>query len=224
MKILYCGFIYFLSFVYFSKSQVEDRFFIPGVSLGINGCQIHGDDQSGYKKAGLYGGIDVRFEIKHKNIFQLGIFYTEKGAQKNQNPNVGDYSFYLIHLRYMEMPLTYYRLLNEKKYFISVGLYIAYLINYNEYNEFGNWTGAYPFNKFEVGLNAGLGKYLTEKIILECRFGNSIVPIRHYGIRGTGIYYPNPLARIFNKGLYNNIVTIGLYYRFVPQKNDNKKT
>jgi hypothetical protein len=212
----------FLFWIFYSPAQQEDRFFIPGVALGINGCQIHGDDQSGYRKAGLYGGMDVRFELKRRNIIQLGLFYSEKGTQKNQNPDIGDYTFYQIHLRYIEMPLTYFRILNEKKYFISAGIYAAYLINYTEYNEFGNWTGAYPFNKFEFGLNAGLGKHLTEKIIFECRFGNSVLPIRNYGIRGTGIYYPNPLARMFNKGLYNNILTLGLYYRFKPNKNNKE--
>ncbi|MCX8080305.1 MAG: PorT family protein [Bacteroidia bacterium] len=205
-------------FCSWAVAQSNGLFFIPGIAAGVNGCQIHGDDQSGYRKAGLYAGADVRFSVKDKNMFQIGLFYSEKGSQKNQNPEKNDFTFYHIHLRYVEMPVTYYRILSEKKYFLSFGIYSAYLINYFEYNEYGNWTGAYPFKKMEFGINAGLGKFLTDKIVLECRFGNSFLPIREYGIRSTGIYYPNPVARIFNRGLYNNIVTIELYYRFIPKE------
>jgi hypothetical protein len=201
--------------------QEKPRVFYPRVAAGVNGCQIHGDNSSGFNKAGLFAGTDVIFFYKEKNFFQLGFFYTEKGSRKNINPDNNDYTFYRIHLQYLEVPLTFYRILNKKKYFLSMGFYGAYLIRYTEKNEYGDWTGKYPFKKWEGGVNVGLGKILNSHWIIECRLGNSLFPVREYGLRATGIYYPNPVARIFNRGLYNNIFTIMLYFNLLSSRKED---
>ncbi len=181
-------------------------------ALGLNGCQIHGDNYSGYDKAGIFAGIAVNASLNQKISFDLGFYFSQKGARHNQNPEKGDYSYYRVNLNYIDMPLLFRYHLNSI-YFISMGPSMAYLIDYKEENERGDWTGVYKFNKFETGINFGLGRKIKERFLVEVRSSNSITPIRNYGILATQVFYPNAVARFFNKGLYNNILTLIVSYK-----------
>ena len=180
--------------------------------MGLNACQIHGDNYSGYDKAGIFAGVAVNASVNQKTSFELGFYFSQKGARHNQNPEKGDYSYYRVNLNYVDLPLLFRYHLNPV-YFISLGPSLAYLIDYKEENERGDWTGVYKFNKFETGLNFGLGRKIKEKFSVEVRSSNSITPIRNYGILATQVFYPNPVARFFNKGLYNNILTVIVTYK-----------
>ena len=181
-------------------------------SLGINGCQIHGDNYSGYDKFGIFAGTAVNARISEKSGFEMGFYFSQKGSRHNPNPKNNDYSFYLVNLNFIDLPLSFVYQLTPK-YFITLGPSIAYLISYNEETERGNWTGDYPFNKFEVGVNAGLGAKLGDKITVELRSSNSVTPLRGYGVLANQVYYPNPVARFFNKGLYSNLLSFFVTYR-----------
>ncbi len=181
-------------------------------SLGLNACQIHGDNYSGYDKPGIFAGMAVNAFVNPKISVELGFYFSQKGARHNQNPDKGDYSFYRVNLNYIDMPLLFRYHLNPV-YFITAGPSLSYLIDYKEENERGDWTGVYPFNKFECGLNIGLGRKIKEKFSVEVRSSNSVTPIRNYGILANQVYYPNAVARFFNKGLYNNILTVIVSYK-----------
>jgi hypothetical protein len=101
----------------------------------------------------------------------------------------------------------------NKTYYANLGLGLNYLINYQEDNHVGNWNNVWPFEKFEFSLNTGLGRKLTEKFNVEVRANNSLLPIRPYGLNASGIFYPNAIARFFNKGLYNNTLSLVLTYQ-----------
>lgn len=209
-------FIFIFTFL-FAGAQTDPPVFTLKPSVGINGCQIHGDNYSGYDKFGVFGGVAVNARITNRASFELGFYFSQKGARHNQNPDKGDYSYYRVNLNYIDLPLSFRYNLN-KTYFGTVGPSISYLVNYSEDTERGNWNGVYPFNKFEVGINAGLGRKLGNKFFVEVRTSNSITPIRSYGVLANRVFYPNAVARFFNKGLYNNILTI-----FVSYKLDFKK-
>jgi hypothetical protein len=100
----------------------------------------------------------------------------------------------------------------NKRYFITLGPSLAYLINYNENIDYTDFTGFYQFKKYEVGLNIGLGRTIIDKLSVEVRSGNSVSSIRDYGVV-SNVFYPNPVARFFNKGFYNNILTLMLTYK-----------
>ncbi|MCE3259862.1 MAG: hypothetical protein K0S12_1503 [Bacteroidetes bacterium] len=185
--------------------------------MGLNACQIHGDSYSGFHKAGIFGGLAVNAKLGEKSSLEMGFYFSQKGSRHNQNPEKGDFSFYFVNLNYIDLPLSYRRYLN-KDYFFTAGPSVAYLISYREETERGDWTGVYPFENFEYGVNVGLGKKIKERFFVEIRSSNSIAPIRSYGVIANLVFYPNAVARAFNRGLYNNILTF-----FVSYKLDLKK-
>lgn len=199
------------SFVLKSQTTTNDVFTLKP-SLGFNGCQIHGDNYSGYDKFGAFGGLSVNAKLSKKTSIELGFFFSQKGARHNQNPEKGDFTFYRVNLNYIDLPLIFKYNVNAT-YFLTGGPSIAYLINYQEDNEAGNWDGVYPFEKFEYGINVGLGRKIKDNFFVEVRSSNSFVAIRKYGILATQVFYPNPVARFFNAGLYNNILTLIVSYK-----------
>jgi hypothetical protein len=198
-------------------AQVNNVFTLKP-SFGINGCQIHGDNYSGYDKFGVFGGTSINARLNKKTSVELGFYFSQKGSRHNPNPKNNDYTFYRVHLNYLDMPLSLYYQANDR-FFITLGPSVAYLISYREENERGDWTGDYPFNKFEAGLNIGLGARLNDKWHFELRCSNSITPLRNYGIAATNVYYPNPVARFFNKGLYSNLLSLFFTYQLSLKRN-----
>jgi hypothetical protein len=182
-------------------------------ALGINGCQIHGDSYSGYNKFGLFGGIAVNAQFKNeKTSLELGFYFSQKGSR--HNPSKYDASYYRLHLNYIDLPLSIRYAVNNN-YFITLGFSAAYLVNYTENVNYADYTGKYIYNRYEAGLNFGLGRMIREKFFIELRCSNSITPIRRII---APIYYPNPIARFFNKGYYSNILTLFIAYKLNFQK------
>lgn len=198
-------------------SQNKPSIFTFKPSLGLNGCQIHGDNAAGYNKLGMHGGILVNSYFTEKLSLDLGIVFTQKGARKNQDPENGDFSYFRVNLNYIEIPILLNYKLN-KHYFLTFGPSLAYLINYTEDTEVGNWNGVYPFNDFEYGVNIGLGRDFYKHFLIEIRSGNSYLPVRNYGIAANQVFFPNAIARFFNKGLYNNILSAIVIYQIKPNK------
>lgn len=220
MKIL-TGIFLFISLVGLAQVNPEPVFsFKPAV--GINACQIHGDSYSGFNKAGIFAGIAVNSRLNSKTSLELGFYFSQKGARHNQNPDKNDYTFYLVNLNYIDMPLSFHHFLN-KDFYITLGPSIAYLVNYSEYTDRGNWTGAYPFEKFEYGVNASLGRKIKDRFFVEVRTSNSVAAIRPYGQIANLVFYPNPVARFFNKGLYNNILTFMVSYKLTNKKKNSEQ-
>jgi hypothetical protein len=204
-------------FVLFPQDNSRSVFTIKP-SLGVNGCQIHGDNYSGYNKLGLFVGTAVNARLTNKTSLDIGFYFSQKGARRNPNPAKGDYSYYRVNLDYIDLHLLLRYKLNPV-YFITVGPSLAYLINYNENIDYVDFTGAYKFNKFETGVNIGLGrKMLKDKFFVEVRSSNSITSIRDYGQFANLVFYPNPVARFFNKGFYNNILTLMFSYNIDLKK------
>lgn len=195
----------------FSQTN-EKQIFTLKPSLGFNGCQIHGDSYSGFNKAGIFGGVAINAYLNKRTSLELGFYFSQKGARHNPNPDKGDYSYYFVNLNYIELPLLFRFHLN-KDYFVTAGPSMAYLASYYENINYINYTGVYDFNPFEYGVNVGLGKKIKEKFSVEVRSSNSFTTIRGYGATATNVFYPNPIARAFNKGFYNNILTLLLTYK-----------
>jgi hypothetical protein len=202
----------FLLFTALLNAQENSNVFTLKPSLGLNGCQIHGDSYSGYDKLGLFIGTSVNARLNGKTSFEIGFYFSQKGARHNQNPKNNDYTYYRVNLNYIDLPLSL-RFHVNPKYFITLGPSFAYLISYTEATQLGDWTGQWPFNKSEIGLNIGLGRIIKDRFSVEIRSSNSIVPVRDYGRIANLVFYPNPVARFFNKGLYNNILTLMITYQ-----------
>jgi hypothetical protein len=201
------------------SQETGNNIFTLKPAFGINGCQIHGDNYSGYDKFGLFTGTSVNAKLNAKTSLELGFYFSQKGSRHNPNIKAGDYSFYRVNLNFLDLPLSLRYRVNEK-YFITLGPSVAYLISYTEETERGDWTGMYPFRKFETGVNIGLGGMINEKISLELRSSNSVTPLRDWGGLTSQVYYSNPVARFFNKGIYSNILSLFLSYHLDLRDNN----
>jgi hypothetical protein len=203
-----------------SEAQQNTRFVLKP-SLGIAASQLHGDNYSGYNKLGGMAGLYVNALLKKNHSLEFGIIYVQKGARKNQNVEKGDYTFYLLRLNYVEVPLLYRW--QHNKFFFTIGASYAYLINYYESSsELGNYTGLYPFLRSEYSSNLGIGMNLTPKIGVEVRANNSFLTIRPWPSTFRP-YYNNILARTFNNGSYSNILQIAFTYKLSPRKDREPK-
>ena len=70
-----------------------------------------------------------------------------------------------MNLNYIDLPVMFKYYVNPT-YFITGGPSIAYLINYAEENQLSVITGMYQFNKYEVGVNVGLGRKIKESFFV----------------------------------------------------------
>lgn len=211
MRVLVCILVLLL---YAGKAQDNTSVFSLKPSLGFNGCQVHGDSYSGYNKLGLFGGLAVNARINEKTSLELGFYFSQKGARKN--PNKYNLEYYRLNLNYVDLPLSLRYMLN-KRYFLTLGPSLAYLVSLREDINYTNFTGMYTYKKYEVGVNIGLGRTVVNNLSVEVRCSNSITAIREYGI-ASSVYYSNPVARFFNKGFYNNILTVMLSYKLSKTK------
>lgn len=180
----------------------------------MNFCQIHGDNDAGYHKIGIFAGTAINARLSNRVSLELGFYFSQKGSRKNQTKD--DPNSFRIHLNYIDLPLSL-RIMANSKYFITLGPSIAYLISSKVDVNFSDYSDQFKFNKYEVGVNVGLGRKLGDKIQVEVRSSNSILPVLSYGFAST-VFYPNPVARFFNKGLYSNMLTLLFSYNIDLKK------
>jgi hypothetical protein len=122
-----------------------------------------------------------------------------------------------VNVNYLEMPLLLNAQLNPR-YFLTIGPSIGYLLNFNVHVNNIDYSSLYTFEKFEFGTNFGLGRRLKGNFLVEVRTSNSFMPILRYGRAANAVYFPNPVARFFNKGLYNNVLSAFIIYEIHPKK------
>lgn len=182
---------------------------------GLTPSQVHGDAYSGFHKLGAMGGVGVESQFSENWAANLSFLFIQKGSRKNQNLEKNDLTYYYLNLNYVEVPVLF--TYNQKRFLFDVGVSAGYLINYYEASEAGNFTGMYPFNKFEYSVKIGLGVNLSPKWFVNFRSSNSFITIRPNRIKQS-IYFNNIIARTFNKGYYNNILEFAVGYRLKPGK------
>lgn len=207
--------IFVLSPILFFSQENKGAFNLL-INAGLTPSQVHGDAYNGFHKVGFTSGIGVESIFSEKIKMSLSFLFIQKGAQKNQNPQKNDFTAYYLNLNYLEVPvlLTYTQ---SKKYIFDLGVSAGYLINYYEATEIGNMTGKYPFQKFEYSVKVGLGYNINLKWFVNFRSSNSFITIRPNYTKQS-IYYNNIMARLFNKGYYNNILEFTLGYRIKTKK------
>tara|TARA_B100001758_G_C18226807_1_gene513199 strand:+ start:250 stop:870 length:621 start_codon:yes stop_codon:yes gene_type:complete len=200
--------IFFCSiFLIFS---VQAQNFGGGLILGINTSQVGGDNLGGFDKVGFLVGAFTNTSITELLSVQIEMTYIEKGS-RNPNMNDLDHPNYLIEdisSFYFEIPLVlqYHK---NKNLRIEGGLLSAYLID-GYYNDLNGKIPTYnmnPFIKYDFGFLLGIDYIFSNKLSLNTRISNSIVPI------GTEDY--NITAYNSNtKGKYNSALSFVLHYNF----------
>lgn len=132
--------------------------------------------------------------------------YFEKGSFDPARPDKGDFLSYNLRLRYAEVPVlfsAYY-----KKIWWVGGLSGAYLISSRIRNQDGdlpiNSLEARPFHRYELSLNVGMRLPLGDRLELEGRLNQSLLPVRPH--------VENVVFRL-NLGQYNTALVFALRYR-----------
>jgi hypothetical protein len=172
--------------------------FKGGVLLGINACQIDGDDWSGYNKAGLLGGVYVNTQLAGKWKGQFEIKYASKGSASPKyyaNP-------IKFRLRYIELPVL--ACYNAYKHLdIQGGLSFGYLFSAarsdaGEYREFDEIP-----KRTETALNIGVNYSLLDRVDINVRYSYSLLPI-----------YENYVGASYGNGAwFNNVFMFGFYFK-----------
>ena len=199
--LLSCGFLI---------SNIQAQNFGGGVILGLSTSQVGGDDLGGFNKAGLVAGIFANKYISSLLSLQMEMTYIQKGSNNPEMNDAEDINYLKpdIFLSYVELPLLlqYYQ---SEVLKIEGGIQSAYLIKgyYNDLS--GKMENANsPFIKYDFGLLLGIDYLFSNKLSLNTRISNSILPI------GAEDYNGNNSYNASRKGKYNSVLSFTLHYNF----------
>ena len=178
--------------------------FHAGVIGGISTTQVAGDQLSGFNKAGLIAGGFVNTPLADKTSLQMEIIFIQKGSRKPVEPDNNN-EFYVMRLSYFEVPLLFKWQMTPKLN-LEFGPSVGALIFPEEEDQLGIERYKPPFKKIDFSGNIGLSYPLSEKLFVNSRYSNSIIPIRDFP---TGYAFA-----FFNRGQYNTVLTFTLFYQF----------
>jgi len=178
--------------------------FQGGVAAGLVGSQVAGDTYSGFNKAGAYASIWVRLGLGESSALQTELSYFQKGSRHNPDDKKQDYTFYLMRVNYIEMPLLY-QYSFKSKLRIETGLSMAYLLHSYEELDYIEVTYG-DFSLFNPTFIAGFGYPITDRLSAHFRLDSSILSIRTDEVSGARY-------RIFDHGQYNDCILLYLSYK-----------
>tara|TARA_B100001250_G_scaffold135129_1_gene115571 strand:- start:12 stop:602 length:591 start_codon:yes stop_codon:yes gene_type:complete len=173
--------------------------FNAGISAGLSTSQVSGDNLGGFNKAGVIIGGFVNRKINSLLKVQLEMIFIQKGSS-NPKPEdlIGE-----IHLNYIEEQLIL-SFKSSEKVSLDFGLHISTLIKGYYHDKYGIMENQIEFNRFEIGALCGISYQLNDKISLNTRLANSILPIADHA---SGQTYG------LNKGKYNTGLCFILKYQ-----------
>ena len=182
-----------------------------GVILGLSTSQVGGDNLAGFHKAGFLIGVFANKSISELLSFQMEMTFIQKGSN-NPKMNDADHPNYLkedISSSYIEIPLLLqYQQSSILK--IEGGLLSAYLIDayYNDLIGKIPIHTVNPFIKYDFGLLLGIDYTFSNKLSLNTRLSNSILPIGAEDYKHPNTYNSS------RKGKYNSVLSFALHYNF----------
>lgn len=194
----------FLSVMFFSAYS-QFKF---GVSAGLTGSQVDGDNLEGFHKLGVMGGIFVNRQISDsKHHLQMEFNFIQKGSRQNEDPEAGIFTKYIMRLNYFEVPLIYTNKLYDYMW-VQGGLKFGYLISAAEYDSYGELpkvAGTPEFRDMDYSIFIGLNSKLYKKIRVALRYSYSLRVIRPH---------QSNVSLYLNTGQRNEVITLALQYQF----------
>ena len=179
--------------------------FNGGFIAGVSTSQVSGDNLGGYNKAGLNIGVFTQYPLSSISNIKMEMTFIQKGSN---NPKMNKNNIPDISTSYIEIPIS----VNYFQYdqlSLETGLSTGFLVNSseNDINGLINNENTRPFHKIDFGAFIGLNyffiNYLNNRIFLNTRLGNSIIPIRSHASNAT---------YLFNKGQYNTVLSFSINY------------
>jgi hypothetical protein len=188
--------------------QVNGQYFNGGIMAGVAGTQVAGDTYSGFHKAGIYAGGFVNLQISQRSIFQLELEFFQKGSRKNPNYENDDLEQYLFRVNYVEMPVLYQYVVNERLK-LEVGPSLGFLTGYYEEKNSEEIKAGNRPARVTLQINAGMYVSITRRLMFNLRTNNSLLNIRSDNATGD-------VLRIIpgNYGQFNDGLVMSIAYQF----------
>jgi hypothetical protein len=196
--------IFFICLFTFSLQFLHAQNFHAGVIGGISTTQVAGDQLSGFNKLGIIAGGFVNKSFTDKTGMQMEIIFIQKGSRKPVDANNNNV-YYVMRVSYFEVPLLF-KWQAAQKFNIELGPSFGTLVFSEEETEFGSYEPVVPFKKFDFSGNVGLSYTLSEKLTVNVRLSNSIIPIRDFA---SGYSFA-----FFDRGQYNTVLAFTLHCEF----------
>ena len=186
--------------ILFISNNINSQEFNAGIKAGISTSQVSGDNLAGFHKAGLLIGGYVNRNINQLLSLQIEMIFIQKGSSNtNKNFQIAE-----IYLDYIEVPLLLiYR--QSENIFIESGIHTSALINGYYHDLYGRLENQNQFDNFDLGFIIGMNYKINNKLSLNTRASNSIIPFAEHA---SGQTYR------FNKGKYNTGLSFILQYQF----------
>ena len=185
----------------------ELRRFDGAIVVGINLCQIDGDNSGKYTHFGMHGAVQTSFtlgrnlESPWRMIVELGV--TEKGANKNGTA-------IKTNLLYVEMPIMASYSLFDSKLRIGAGIAPAILAKAKVTDaKMEDPVASKGYRRMDwLPLCLDVSYFFLRGLGVNFRINASMLSIMDHPSKGT--------YRIFrsNKGAFNNFISFNLQYRF----------
>ncbi|MCU0432040.1 MAG: PorT family protein [Bacteroidia bacterium] len=210
MKRILCLLVFFCGGLALHAQQT----FSAGLLAGITTSQIHGDTYWGWNQAGPLAGMFVSIRPQQKAYFQMELQYTRKGSRKIAQPDKGDLDFFELRMHYIEVPLLLRY--NTKKIYYQIGASGGVLFRVREWDDFGE-VQPRDFRPYEIAWILGAGYKFNDKFAFDVRTSNSFFPVKKFDIP---ITYPRFYQNFFNKGMYHNLLSFSVTWRFMSKSAD----
>jgi len=189
-----------ISFLLISVNLFSQNF-KGGIIGGISTSQVSGDNLGGYHKSGLCIGVFTLLPISEIAHLKMEMNFIQKGSN---NPKMLKNEIPDISTSYLEVPISVNYYQNEITA-LEIGTQVAFLLSSTDNDIYGPQQSELfnPFNKLDIGVFIGMNYHITDKIILNSRMSNSIIPIRSH---------PSNVTYYLNRGQYNSLLSFTIHY------------
>jgi hypothetical protein len=181
-------------------SLLFSQYFKGGLTLGLTGSQMDGDNLGGYNKLGISTGMFVRRDFSDRTAMMGEIKFIMKGAAKTTSLNSP--TTYKMTLYYFELPLTFiYR--TSKKVEVEMGLAAAYFASATADYGYGPENVSALFKITDWSYLAGVYYNYSERLTFNLKFSYSLWPVSTF---------PGNLTVWGTYGQYNHLLDMAVYY------------
>jgi len=148
------------------SQQIDIKY---GVNLGLNACQIDGDEQYGYQKAGLSAGLSTLFFSDKTLTFEIGVQYNNCGSVQKDDSQV----LWKIKLNCIDIPTMV--MYNKWEHFkIGMGYSFGTIFKATLVDEFKGKSDAEYISKFDNKIHIGMDYKVNEHFTAKINFGYSL--------------------------------------------------
>ena len=186
-------------FIILISNNVKSQNFNGGLIGGISSSQVSGDNLSGYNKAGLFLGVFTQAPVSSITNIKMEMNFIQKGSR---NPKLNQNGIPDISTSYLEIPISLNYNQNELLS-IESGIQTAFLLSAKDNDVYGSVNSDPPFDKTDISAFIGIYYHYSEKMSLNTRLGNSVLPIRGYDTQR---------IFIFKRGQYNTVLSFTIHY------------